>query len=113
VEAYLSDRLTKLLAVEGVGDGLVESSLRESNHLRRNTDTTLIQDLDGVSDESKKASTSGLVLFKGGKDELVANSLLSQQVFRGHLDVVEVERTCRRGANTELWENRSVRSLTC
>jgi len=43
----LSDGLSELLSLVGVGDGLVEGSLSKTDHLSGDTDSTLVEDLDG------------------------------------------------------------------
>lgn len=44
----LADRLTKLLALERVGNRLVESALSKTDHLGGDSDATLVQDLDSI-----------------------------------------------------------------
>lgn len=43
----LSNGLSELLSLVGVGDGLVESSLGKSDHLSSDSDSSLVKDLDG------------------------------------------------------------------
>jgi hypothetical protein len=45
---HVANSLAELLALERVRNRLVESALRETDHLRGNAYTTLVQDLDRV-----------------------------------------------------------------
>lgn len=47
-KTHVADGLAELLALERVRNRLVERALRETDHLRGNADTTLVQDLDRV-----------------------------------------------------------------
>ena len=50
----ITDSLLELLSLECIGDGVVESSLGETQHLRGDTDSSLVQDLDGNLERSRR-----------------------------------------------------------
>jgi len=57
----LSDGLSELLSLVGVGDRLIEGSLGKTDHLSGDSDSTLVEDLDGDLGETRrveKGSTS-------------------------------------------------------
>src|SRR5439155_810622 len=43
----VTDGLAKLLALTGVGDGVIERATRQANHLRANGDPAFVERLDG------------------------------------------------------------------
>jgi hypothetical protein len=97
----LADRLAKLLALVGVGDGLFIGTLGEADHLGGDADAacarvqapvhttrvspgrrTFVEDLDGI---------------------FVAEALLADEVLERDLDVIEIDGARRGGADAELW----------
>jgi uncharacterized protein (DUF2237 family) len=74
-------RLAELRAVVRVAHALLVRALRNADHLRANAHAALVENLNG---------------------NLVALALLANQVGRGHLDVVKVDRARRRGLDAEL-----------
>jgi hypothetical protein len=75
-----ADRLPELLALVRVRHCPRERALRKADHLRRDANAPLVQDLDR---------------------DLVALANLADHVFSGDAQVVEVERARRRGTDTE------------
>lgn len=69
-----ADGLAKLLSFHHVRQGDVVSALRSADHLGGNTDTTLVQGVDGV---------------------LVAMANLTQHVLLGNLHIVKVQDASR------------------
>lgn len=93
--------LTELLALEGVGDGLVEGALCETDHLSGDTDAALVEDLDGVP--------IGVQLVKshregngGDPDSLVTLTFFAEEVLGGNAHAIEVERARRRSLDAQL-----------
>ena len=77
----LGNRAAELLALKGVADAALKRTLRETDHLGANTDTALVEDLNG---------------------NLVALAFLANEVLDRHLDLVKVDSAGATGADTEL-----------
>lgn len=76
-----SNRLSKLLALHHVRESNVKGTLGASDHLSSNTDTALVQRVNGV---------------------LVTFTDLAENILLWHLDIIKVEDAGGRGADTEL-----------
>ena len=77
----VGDRLAELLALLGVGDGVIERALREAGHLRADGDAAFVQSLDR---------------------DLVALADFAEHVGGGDAAVVENQLASGRRANAEL-----------
>ena len=70
----LTNQRTELLTViPDIASGVVESTKSETGHLSSNTNSTLVEDADGV---------------------LVTLATLAEKVLLGDLDIVEVDNAC-------------------
>lgn len=77
----VSDSLSELLSLKRVLGSIVKGTLGTSNHLGGDTDSTLVQDLDG---------------------DLVTLADLADNVFLGNLDIVKAQETSRGASNSQL-----------
>ena len=77
----LGDRLAELLALLGVGDGVVERAAGQADHLRADPDAAFVQRLDG---------------------DLVALADLAEHVCLRHAAVVQDQLAGGRGAEAQL-----------
>jgi hypothetical protein len=54
----VTDGLAELLSLERGRNSLVERALRDTDHLRRDTHTSLVQNLDGIPAQSNRVSST-------------------------------------------------------
>lgn len=99
----LTNQLAELLALVRVLDGVIERSLRNTEHLRSNTNTSLIQNLDGNLSSADRPCVSWSAAH------LVSFADLADDVRRGNSDVVKGQDAGGRRPDTELYSqlNRS------
>lgn len=87
----IADVFAELLALIGVLDGVIKCSLGDTDHLRCNADTSLVENLNG---------------------NLVSFANLADDILLGNLDIVKGQDTGGRRADTELPSARSMRRPT-
>jgi hypothetical protein len=96
----ITDSLAKLFSLVRIGNGFIECALGETDHLRGDTDSAFVKDVNG-----DLKGGEALVLGRGKgmeKGYLVAFANLSDDVSLGDLDVVKAQQAGRRSLDSEL-----------
>ena len=93
----LTNQLAELLALIRVLDGVIERSLCNTEHLRSNTNTSLIQNLDGDLSSADRPCVSW------SPAHLVSFADLADDVRRGNSYVVKGQDAGGRRPDTELY----------